>query len=331
MKFKYILSIFLFLSAFVFGQSTVNINKPKHVRVCEAYGFIIGQEYYLNQIKEEFPQLEIDILRTEMSFNSTFGKAKDGMSKYLNEYFGQDEFKKYENETISEIKEILSNQSFTEEIVKKSIDEIESRANGNIVSPILETLLSFQFADRPQDEFISGFTTTFNTKGHSKSKFTDWQIKVPKSWKAQESDRPNIIQKFTSDYGAGHQGIMLLVKDITFSNNHKMSKEEINEIFTEKEMRDAVPDNGKFISFTKMTFDGINGGMIESEKIMERLNFKIKIRMVQFMFIHANKMYAIEGFVSSDNIDADLSLDMRKYLPLYMLIANSIVVNDQYK
>lgn len=123
----------------------------------------------------------MSILKAQMSFNSTFGKSKERMKKYLAEFLGQNEFSQYEERLTSELKKMLDNQTFTEEIATNFISEVESRAKGYIVSPVLETLLSFQFSDRLQDELISGFTTTFKTKGHPKSKNTDWQIKVPKS------------------------------------------------------------------------------------------------------------------------------------------------------
>lgn len=333
MKYKYTISILLlFITAInVFGQTTDNLKKPKYKRVSEAYGFLSGQEYSLDLIKKEFPQFEMSILKAQMSFNSTFGKSKEGMKKYLADYLGQQEFNQYEEKLMSELKKMLGSQTFTEEIETNFISEVESRAKGNIASTVLETLLSFQFSDRPQDELTSGFTATFKTKGHLKSKNTDWQIKVPKSWKAEEADRPNIIQKFTSDYGAGNQSIMLMVKEMPLPKGYKITKEELNDLFTEKEMKDMVPDGGKFISFTKMTLDNNIGGMIEYEQTVERLDFKMKIRMVQFMFIRGDKWYFLQCSVGSEKTDTDLSLVMKKYLPLYRLVANTIVVNDQYK
>lgn len=333
MKYKYTISILLlFITAInVFGQTTDNLKKPKYKRVSEAYGYLTGQEYSLDLIKKEFPQFEMSILKAQMSFNSTFGKSKEGMMKYLADYLGQQEFNQYEEKLMSELKKMLGSQAFTEEIATNFISEVESRAKGNIASTVLETLLSFQFSERPQDELTSGFTATFKTKGHLKSKNTDWQIKVPKSWKAEEADRPNIIQKFTSDYGAGNQSIMLIVKEMPLPKGYKITKEELNDLFTEKEMKDMVPDGGKFISFTKMTLDNNIGGMIEYEQTVERLDFKMKIRMVQFMFIRGDKWYFLQCSVGSEKTDTDLSLVMKKYLPLYRLVANTIVVNDQYK
>ena len=296
MGYKYIISILLLIQSFVFvsGQTSDNLREPKYKRVSAAYGYLIGQEHSLELIKNQFPQLETNILKANSSFNSTFGKSKEGMKIYLVDYLGQVGFESFEDTLISQIQELLAKQKFTEEIAKNFILEVENRAKGNIYSTVLETILSFQFSDRSQDELTSGFTIIYKTKGHLKSKNTDWQIKVPKSWKAEEADRPNIIQKFTSDYGAGNHTIMIMVKEMALPEGYKIPKEDLNNLFTETEMKELVPENGKFLSFTKMTLDNNIGGMIEFEQTVERLDFKVKIRMIQFMFIRGNKWYYLQ-------------------------------------
>jgi hypothetical protein len=332
MKNKFIMSIciFVFTSISVFGQAT-EINKPKYERVSEAYGFITGQEYSLGLIQNEFPNLELNIVKAQIAFDLSFGNTKEKMKNYLSEFLGNSRFKEFEDNSLIKMQETFGNQTLTEEIARTFIIEVESRAKGNIVTPVLETLLSFQYASSPQSELMAGFSTIFKTKGHPKSKNTDWQIKVPRSWRAEEADRPNIIQKFISDFGTGNQSIMLMVKEMQLPVGYKISKEELDGFFSEKEMKDIVPEGGKLISFSKMTFDKNAGGMIEYEQIVKRLDFEIKIRMAQFMFIRGNQMYILQGMVSTDKVETNMALEMQKYLPLYKLVANTIVVNDQYK
>lgn len=332
MKNKGIISLIIVVafSLFTNGQTTENVKIPKYKRASEAYGYLIGQEYSLKAIKTEFAQLELNITKAQLSFNSTFGKSKDNLKDYLSEYLGEKEFKDFEVKLVTELISTIATRTYTEEIALNFIVEVEKRAKGQIASPVLETLLSFQFLDKPQDELLGGFTKTFKTKGHPKSKNTDWQIKVPMSWRPEEADRPNIIQKFTSDFGSGHQTIMLMVKEMPLPTGYKFSKEELNDLFTEKEMKESVPDGGKFILFKKMTLDNNIGGMVEYEQTTERLDIKMKMRIVQFVFIRGNKMHILQGGITN-KLDSDLTLEMQKYLPLYKLVANTIVVNDQYK
>jgi hypothetical protein len=338
MKYKMTISILLFFKTalIVFGQTSNDLIEPKYEKVGEAYGYLRGQEYSLDAIKDEFPQLERSIWKARKSFESTFGKSKEGMQLYLTEYLGPDNFSKFDEYLTSELIRTLGNQIYTVEEAISFISEVESRAKGNIPSPVLETLLSFQFSERPQDELIMGFTTVFKTKGHPKSKNTDWQIKVPKSWIAEEADRPNIIQKFRSGFGAGHQTIMLMVKEIPLTNEYEITTKEVDHIFvehvfTEEAMKDWVPVGGRFISFKQMTFDNNIGCMIEFESATDRLDIEIRTRAVQFVFIRDTKIYMLSCAVSSEKNDTDLSLEMEKYLPLFLLVANSIVVNDQYE
>ena len=325
------LSIILVFSSFsLFSQTENNLIKPKIERVSQALGYLVGQECSLNYIKNEFPQLENNVLIAEMAFKSTFGKSKSRMEDYFSNYLGEEKLKDFNDNLIKEMQKRIENQTLTEDIALNFIKDIEDRAKGNVSSPILETLLSFQYIDTPQREFLAGFTSKFMTKGHSKSKNTDWQISVPKSWRAREGDRPNIIQSFTDDFGDGLNNIMLMVKDMPVSKGSKLSDKEKEEFFSEKEIKTTLPKEAKFISFSKMTLDSNIGGMLQVEQIVSRLDYKFKTRLVQFMFIRGFKIYMLMATVSSSNIEDDLAVKMEKYMPLFRLVANSIVVNDQY-
>lgn len=330
---RYLLTllIFLVISIDIFGQSNLNINNKKNQRVKNAYGYLIGQEYSINIIKSKFPNLAINATLAKTKFDATFEGAKNKIKDYLTIHMGDSLFKVFFDTVLLEAKKITSQIELTEEIAIASIEEINNRATGQIPSPTLETLLYFKYLDKPENEFTDGYTQLFKTKGHIKSKGTDWQIKVPLSWKAQEGERPNIIQKFISDYGDGKQSISLIVKDLNLPKGYIPTKKDLSEMFTEKGMKEMVDEDSKFISSTKMTFDSNIGGMLEIEKVISRLDLKAKIRMARFIFINNGKMYFLNGTIITDNLNEDLSIQMKKILPLYKLVANSIIINDQYK
>lgn len=320
----------LFVSLDTFGQNKFDVRETKDSRVKKTYGFLLGQEYSLAKIKAKYPDLSINVTLAETKFNAVFN-LKEKIRVYLISRMSDSLFTVYFDTVLFTAKKIFDQIELTRELAISIIEDIYKRANGNIPSPILETLLSFKFDDQPEKEFIEGYTQIFRTKGHSKSEGTDWQIKIPRSWKAKEGERPHIIQKFIRDNGDGLETIMLMINTIPLPKGHNVTNEDINMLFSEKVIKDMVPEDGKFISFTKMTFDGNRGGLLEMEQIGERLDLKFKIRMLQFMFVRDNKMYIVLGQVLTDNLDKDLSSDIQKYLPLYKLVANSIVVNDQYK
>jgi hypothetical protein len=332
MKCKRIVSTLLYIlcALFVSGQSSINIIKPLSERATDAYGYLVGQECYLQKIKTKYPDLQSKITLAQFSFDKTFGKSKENLRNYFKKNLGEKEFNELEMKVLTGMRKSISNQTLNEEIALNFITEVENRAKGQIASPYLETILSFQFLDKPEDEFLKGFTNKFKTKGHIKAKGTDWQINVPKSWKAEEGDRPNIIQKFTNENCKCRQSITLMVKEMSLPKGYKITKEELNDFFTEKEMKTSIPPGGKFIAFKKMTFDANIGGMLEIEQTVKRLDTTVKAREIIYMFIRDNKQYILSITMGSEKLDTDLTIEMQKYLSLYKLIANSIVVNDQY-
>ncbi len=331
-KKKLYLVLFLFFTlSNVFGQNVFDVKIPKFKRVCEAYGYLIGQEYALKKSKMLFPEFEISAVKAEANFNSTFGISKIGMQKYLIEILGQSKFDDFEVASTNKIISLATKQVFTKDFVINFISDVENRANGSIGSPVLQTLLFFQYIDRPQDEFDTGFVSTFKTKAHIKAKGTDWQVSVPISWKAKESNSANIVQEFTSDYGDGNQSILLMVKNIELANGNQFTNPGLNHLFSEQAKRDMTPKGGKIVSTTKMTFYNNPGIMLDIDIEGKSLDNKILIKMLNFMFIIGGKMYILQGAVATANNKDDLYLDMKKYLQLFKSVAKSIVVNDQYK
>lgn len=320
-KYFFVLISTIVITTNLFAQTSEYIK-----RVVATYGYLKGQEYSLNIIKKKFPDIQVDVIKTEIAFNAKFDKAHKGIKKYLLDTLGQTEFEKFNTTLSGQLKTTLLNQNFTKKIAIDFIEEVKQRANGNIPTPFFETLLSFQYADNPQDEFLDGFKNIFKTKNHPKAKNTDWQLEIPKSWKAEEAIRPNIIQKFASDYGTGLESIMIINSNLGYTP----SKKEIEELLSENEIKNSLSNNCNFISFKKINIDNYPGIMTEYETTSERIGTTIKIRILNFSFIKNDKLYILQCQIS-DMLNADLSSKMQKYAPLFRLVANSIVENTQYE
>lgn len=323
---------YLYLLLILFSLNTVAQNTETNTGVkktLEAFGFLIGQEYTLKTIESKFPALSLTATSAGLNFNYSFGRAKNNIKKYL--------LKQWTQEEIDEIEKTLIDKnlqpaikSMTEEQAFLFIEEVNQRAKGKINSPFLETILFYQFVDHPDEEFTSGYVKPFKTKGHYKAKGSDWSIKLPLSWTSMEADRPNIIRKFISEGGSGNESITLSVMNIPLEKNHNMSKTEIDDFFTESEVKHMIPKGGKFISFKRMTFDRIQGGALEFEYVVKQLDFNLKARSIQYLFIYNNKIYYVQCNIGSESDKRNLELDMQKFSPLFKLIANSIVVDEQY-
>ena len=329
MNLKRLIFILIFLTyGLPTRAQTVTSNiQSKNARVIQAYGYLMEQEYSLNKIKNEFPAFESDVAKTQISFNSTFGKSKQNLSNYIVDKLGSVKLASINSQS----RMVVGLVVLSEDGAFKFLNEVDKRSKGNIPSPILETLLSFQFLNQPLEEIRMGYYYTFQTKNHPKAKNTDWLIKVPKSWRASEADTPNLIQQFLSDYGDGNHSIFLMVKDLNLPKGSTLSQEEINDFFTEKQMMNIVPKGGKLVSFSKMNLDNNLGGMLQIEQTHDRLDLKVRMLTTQFMFIRGSKFYTLQCGLGSLEPTIDLNSEMQKYLPFYRYIANSLVLRDQYK
>jgi hypothetical protein len=326
---KKIITIPFFLCFYLLSlsQTSDDAKSEKFVSVSEAYGYLKSQELGVSRVKKDFPKFEVSITKADLTFNLVFGKAKANIEKYLIEYFGYADFKtKFESNETAKLEELVKKQIYSDEKARGFISEINNRAKGNIESPYLETILSFQFLNNPEGEFLSGFTKKYNTNENVKALNTNWIIKVPRSWKAENSDQPNIIQVFASDFGDGNQSISLMLKDMHTTKGYKSTKEELDYIFSENTFKKVIPARSKFISFKNITINNSRAGMIEYEYTSESIDVKIKIRTVQFIFINNNKLFTIQGNVGLANPNEDLTFEMKKYFSLFKLVVNSIVI-----
>ena len=303
-------------------------NDKKYTRVFQTYGYLLGQQFSLNRIQNELPELSMQANNLALQFDLKYPLIKIKLEDYLR---SENDFeiikKELENKLYAQLNEIIVDKKFAEVFFSVLLERI----NGKIPSPFLETILSFQYSNKPQAEFNENYIYTFKTIGHSKSKNTDWQVNLPKSWKSMEADRPNIIQKFISDFGDGQESIMLLVKDIPGEVKNRISDTEVEEFFKEDNIKLSIPDGSKFVSYKNMTFDGLKGGMLELEQNVQRLEFNFKMGLLQYYFIYDGQLYLLQCLVNQSELNKDdVEVKMKKFKPLFHQVANSIVVNSKY-
>lgn len=315
---------------------TNTIIREKHTRACEVFGFFSGIEIALDVISNQYPDLNYDTNRIRLLYSTNFGLSKKNAINYLKDFKYWSDFEKKMDNTVEELtKTIETNIIFSlKEDSQKYLIEIEKKLKGNIESPILENLLSFQYQDNPHKEIIAGFTNTFSTKGHEKSKNTEWSIKVPKSWIAKEADGPNIIKKFINECGNGVNAISISSQDLPIDKFINSNKEEVdnffeNDYFSEDNMKEMLPKNTYLISFEKMRIANCPGGLIVYEQTQERLGNKFKMRIYQFVFRHNSYLHVLFGNVISNDLNKDLKDEETKYLPLYMIVANSVKIIEK--
>src|SRR5690554_4215387 len=224
------------------------------------------------------------------------------------------------------------------EEIESYLHDLEQQLKGKIENPLLENFLSFQFQENPQKEFTAGYVNTFSIKGHRKSKNTDWQLKIPKSWYAKEGNGPNIIYKFISDCGNGNEIVILLVQDLNDFYDLNYIKEELGGekdeflkelLYNEETVKGMIPKKGKLLSLKRETIAFNEGIIFSYQYATESLGIKMQMQTLYFMLLIDDRIYHIQASVNSDNINEDLNLKMNKFKPLFMQIANSIIIHKK--
>lgn len=304
---------------------------PLATDLSRTYGYINGQRFKLNRIKKEFPDLSIYAQRAELAFQAAFGTAERSINFALKEMLAE-KYSEYVSTMNTQLGTLLSSQPLNRELGADFIAEVESRANGTIESPVLETLLTYQFKERPADEVASGYSRVFRTKGHPKAKGVDFQIRYPASWKPAEGERPNIIQKFVSENGRGLESILLAVKDIPLPAGYKPTKRELDEFFSDKELRGLAPAGARVISAKPIMLDGQKGGMVIFDQTGQRLETTFTMRNLSFVTARGNKMIFVSCLVSPPTgKEAQLQERFTRIESLFKWVANSFVLQEQYR
>lgn len=323
-----------FSSLTAFSQETNEAELDKVItEMTRAYGFCIGQSFSLDRMQREFPELQNSVKIAQYEWSVVFGKSCETVEDRLSRLLA-DDWISLRDKIQTAGRENLTKTQISRDSTIAFIELVKKRAKGEIQSPVLETLLIFNpdFIANPAAEMSQGFKRTFRTGNHTKAKGIDFQIEYPMSWKAKEGVRPNIIQKITSDNGSGTTSIMLIVKDIPLFNGRKLTNKEKALMFTSDVVKSFVPDGATFISAKPIVLDAQKGAMLVYDEVVERVDLKMRVRNVQFITTYGDKMIIINCLMGSVNeTSAKLNERYKRLEPIFKLVANSFVIQSQYK
>lgn len=318
--------ILLFIVNFSCAQT---IKQDKSVRATMVYGYFTGVETSLENISELNPDLRTEVNQLNLLLTTNFGQSKKNAIKYLD---GLGNWKKIIEPRLDSLKSVIQTNIlfYTKEETLNYLKELQNNLKGNIASPMLENILSFQYENQPSKEFSNGYTYTFSSKGHKKSKNTELILTLPKTWYSQEGKQPNVIQLFTSDCGKGLNTVSIITQEMPFSTKEIeiLNFDEIDklykEVFTEEFAKNFI--QGKLISFKPMKIAGRSGFLVMSEEVNEKMGIKMKFRSNIYVFHDVTHLHFINCSIGTGNIDENLDEKTTLINPLFFMIVNSVVV-----
>lgn len=321
---KYVLSLLVVLNTLVvFGQDNTSDLEARDREVFRTYGYCYGQQKSVEQIKREFPHLRVAMFQAETAFNVTFGKSCKAVSEIFSDSVRQklnSEFDKY-----------ISGTAISESVATEFIAKIEARSKGVIETPVKETLLTFNpdFRDKPALEFMRGFTKTFSSSGHSKAKGLSVDIKVPMSWISREGNRPNIVQFFKAEYGRSDASMLIGIGNFEPPRGVRVTQRDIDAMFTPANIRGMAPDGAVVVESKPITLEGLKGGMLVYDATAGRLDLSISMRTLSYTIFFKNRLVSIEFSVGDLTENRARAVELfTKYRPLFMMIANSLIIRD---
>jgi hypothetical protein len=178
--------------------------------------------------------------------------------------------------------------------------------------------------------FANGNVKTFNSKGHPKAKGLEFSIKYPDNWKIQEANRPNIVQKFLTNYDKLIIEYSVLVKKLDYTPTQK----EKNEMYNN--MEEMKPSGAKFLAKNnKLIIDGEKAGSIEYQYFRNADqnigNYNVSVSSIIYIIFYKDYMIQISGAVINSTNHPDEALYFKQYKLLFQVVAGSFVLDDKWK
>ncbi len=300
----------------VLSYSQTNLLQEKYTASENVYMTHLMYENILNCIEIKYNDLNYDVKKCKLWLNEHFGSSKINARLFIEE-IGQVSLNEFEDDIyFKELCDTFDKQA--------AIDLLKNFKKNVSEKFIEENALSFEYLDNSFLEFVNGYTQTFSTKGHPRSKNSDWKVKIPKSWKATEANNENVIQRFQNDFGLGGSMITLIISEIPIGysselNFEKVFKSNENINFIKKSLGASKVT---LISFKPMNIAFLKGFLAVMDIETERLGVNMKMRQYGYQFFDNDYMYNFQGIV--DITDSNNKVD--NFESLFLLCVNSIEV-----
>lgn len=315
------------------AYAEIKLSNPLAKDIGQAYGFYLGQNYFLSEISKKYPSLSGLALIAEKEFSATFKSSIDGMDALMAKY-AKSEWNKIKAQLTTQIASSINIEQISETQARQFVEQVRERAKGNIESPVIETMLLFKsgYEKNPEREFLDGYKFKYSTNGAGKAKGVAFSIESPKTWVAKEGNRPNIVQKFVSENGRGLEFLLILIKEIPLQPGEKITEKDISEILNPKDIQDFIPDGGVYLNSGKLTLENLPGFWVHFKMDMARMRNTVGMETIMYTIFYKNKMIQIHGqVVSSINGEPAERGGLKKYEKLFDLMANSFVISSMYK
>jgi hypothetical protein len=304
--------------------------------ISQTYGFYLGQSFSLDAIEEQCPDIAAKARIAKLQFDARFSSSITNMDAVLTRKGG--EWSKVKNGLREKIAATVGGQIISPDSAKEFVETVTKRAKGEIPSPVIETLLTFQpnYIAKPASELLDGFKARYTSDGSGKSKGVRFHLDCPRSWSSSDGNRPNIVRKFVSQNGRGSEVISVMVKTLPLPPEQKLTDKDIEEMVAEvasqKELKERLPDGASFVSGGPLRLDGRPGFYQKYSIKRQQLDFTVSAIVVSYTVYYQTSMIQITCSVISEAKEEKILIQrFERFEPLFKLVANSFVIESQWK
>lgn len=323
-----ILIVSIILSSIQITASELYFTKASVDGIARAYGFVLGQELAIERINKEYPELSVSVVLAKAEFDASFPNIKLKLKDQLVSAMGEKIFDELDMGSKKELQTTLTNQIISREIAQGFLQQVRERSKGKIDSPVIEFLLSVQYLSYPVGEFADGYRQRFTSDGHGKAQGINLVLQLPKSWKAQEGERPHIVQKWVSQNGTGLEMILLDIRD---AKGYTPTNTEIEAFVSSGEVKDTILSGSTYLNSSVFSLEMQKGYRLETSMIQERAGMKLYQHMDMYqLFFHGKAIGLMCQSSSSVENKENADESFKKNEPLCQQVLNSLVLMQVY-
>lgn len=329
-KLMFAIAAWVFLSGGV--QAKIVISNAVARDVSMTYGFYEGQSASLEQIASQFPDLARQAELRRLAFDAKFGSGLEEMDRRMMQASAEG-WQQIKADLRRQVRDQTSEINLTRADATQFLDEVSKRNDGNIASPVIETLLTFnpRYQAAPVREFLDGYRQRFNSDGAGKAKGVPFSISAPLSWTQEEGERPNIVTKFTSENGRGLEVFMVGIFNLPEGESASFSRQDIEAILEGGAWADFLPEDSLYRDSGPIQLETQHGFWVEFDTIGTRGRSHIKTRSMVLSLIHHGKLIQLFGQVGAQmNEDNLLTERFDRHEPLFDQMFNSLVLPNEY-
>lgn len=300
----------------MFISPVLKAENPKYLRVIRTSSYIITQQVTLEEIKAQHPRFTYQVDQLQSRFDKKFALAVDNMESYLEQFMGSKLAYMKKN-----IRENITSQRIKKKDAETYLEEVSSRIDGKIPSPVWETLLSFNFPARPEREITAGFSTNFYLLNPERS--TNWAITLPQSWKQTAGHKKGAVRDFISDYGDGLQYISfeLIETDISETDSDSLIVSKMA-----KAIENNLPEEYHLIDPFKIRPLQSIAAKVEVRGRVKRFGVPTYVRSRRYFIRNKHYVLVINCGAGSINKNSALDKSFYRYSALFDLVAESVKV-----